>query len=264
MSSAGVDRLLTEWSIKDALRVLDEIDDRLSVIETIRRLASDPNVDELHTLHPLILRSRWLFGPEYESQEYCSNATLKTVALHLFQRKNAQFINEKNRPDIVVLPDRSTVQLTGIESFDPFDTAVIQLRNILLIELKKGGFKLTRDEVFQADGYVQDIASCGLMEGAPHIAAWVVGQSIAPGVGREKKLSENGRDYGLVRATTFDALVDTANMRLIRLREVLKERYDQLPTDQLVAKVLAVQEQAVLDLSASKQPSHDEPASLTG
>ncbi|MCY1539953.1 hypothetical protein D9M68_755670 [compost metagenome] len=102
------------------------------------------------------------------------------------------------------------------------------------------------------------------MEGAPHIAAWVVGQSIAPGVGREKKLSENGRDYGLVRATTFDALVDTANMRLIRLREVLKERYDQLPTDQLVAKVLAVQEQAVLDLSASKQPSHDEPASLTG
>ncbi|MFZ6048106.1 ATP-binding protein [Pseudomonas sp. CR3202] len=260
----GLDRLLTEWSIKDALRVLDEIDDRLSVIETIRRLASDPNVDELHTLHPLILRSRWLFGPEYESQEYCSNATLKTVALHLFQRKNAQFINEKNRPDIVVLPDRSTVQLTGIESFDPFDTALIQLRNILLIELKKGGFKLTRDEVFQADGYVQDIASCGLMEGAPHIAAWVVGQSIAPGVGREKKLSENGRDYGLVRATTFDTLVDTANMRLIRLREVLKERYDQLPTDQLVAKVLAVQEQAVLDLSASKQPSHDEPASLTG
>lgn len=249
----GLDRLLTEWSIKDALRVLDEIDDRLSVVETIRRLASDPHVDELHTLHPLILRSRWLFGPEYESQEYCSNATLKTIALHLFQRKQAQFINEKNRPDIVVLPDHGTIQLTGVESFDPFDTTLTQMRNILLIELKKGGFKLTRDEVFQADGYVQDIASCGLMEGAPHISAWVVGQSIAPGVGREKKLSENGRDYGLVRATTFDSLVDTANIRLLRLREVLKERYDQLPTDQLVCKVLAVQEQTALDLTASKQ-----------
>jgi len=248
----GLDRLLTEWSIKDALRVLDEIDDRLSVIETIRRLASDPQVDELHTLHPLILRSRWLFGPEYESQEYCSNATLKTIALHLFQWKDAQFINEKNRPDIVVLPDHATIQLTGIESFDPFDTTLIQMRNILLIELKKGGFKLTRDEVFQADGYVQDIASCGLMEGAPHISAWVVGQSIAPGVGREKKLAENGRDYGLVRATTFDSLVDTANIRLLRLREVLKERYDQLPTDQLVCKVLAVQEQTALDLTVSK------------
>ena len=32
----GLDRLLDEWTIKDALRVLDEIDSRLSVIETIR------------------------------------------------------------------------------------------------------------------------------------------------------------------------------------------------------------------------------------
>ena len=65
---AGLDRLLTEWTVKDALRVLDEIDGRISVIETIRRLAGDPHTDELHTLHPLILRSRWLFGPEFESR----------------------------------------------------------------------------------------------------------------------------------------------------------------------------------------------------
>lgn len=72
---AGLDRSLTEWTVKDALRVLDEIDDRLNVLETIRRLADDPHTDELHTLHPLILRSRWLFGPEFESHEYCSNVT---------------------------------------------------------------------------------------------------------------------------------------------------------------------------------------------
>jgi hypothetical protein len=46
----------------------------------------DPHTDELHTLHPLILRSRWLFGPEFESQEYCSNVTLQTVARELFKR----------------------------------------------------------------------------------------------------------------------------------------------------------------------------------
>ncbi|WP_260417841.1 hypothetical protein [Pseudomonas cichorii] len=33
--------------------MLDEIDDRLSVIEAISRLAEDPETDELHTLHPL-------------------------------------------------------------------------------------------------------------------------------------------------------------------------------------------------------------------
>lgn len=95
----GLDRLLDEWTVKDALRVLDEIDSRISVIETIRRLADDPHTDELHTLHPLILRSRWLFGPEFESQEYCSNVTLQTVARELFKSTDAQFINERHRPD---------------------------------------------------------------------------------------------------------------------------------------------------------------------
>lgn len=79
----GLDSLLADWSVKDALRVLDEIDGRLSVIEAITRLAEDPETDELHTLHPLILRSRWLFGPEFESMEYCSNMTLKSVAKQL-------------------------------------------------------------------------------------------------------------------------------------------------------------------------------------
>ncbi|SAJ12621.1 ATP-binding protein [Enterobacter hormaechei] len=51
---SGLDELLSEWNIKDALRVLDEIDSRISVIETIRRIADDPDTDELHTLHPLI------------------------------------------------------------------------------------------------------------------------------------------------------------------------------------------------------------------
>ncbi len=244
----GLDRLLTEWSVKDALRVLDEIDDRLSVIETIRRLANDPSVDELHTLHPLILRSRWLFGPEYESAEYCSNATLKTVAKKLFNVDGAEFINEKNRPDIVVLPDQSAIQLTGVESFHPADPVLVQMQSILLIELKKGGFKLSRQEVFQANSYVQDIASSGLIHGKPFISAWVVGQSIAPGVATDSTVGDSSGDYGRVRATTFGALVDTANFRLMRLRQVLEERYDNLPTDQLLARVLSVQEQSSLDL----------------
>ncbi len=148
----GLDRLLTEWTVKDALRVLDEIDSRIGVIETIRRLADDPHTDELHTLHPLILRSRWLFGPEFESQEYCSNVTLQTVARELFKSTEAQFINERHRPDIVVLPEKTTWQMTGIESFDPVDTALTRMQHVLVIELKKGGFELTRKEINQADG----------------------------------------------------------------------------------------------------------------
>ncbi len=237
----GLDRLLGEWTVKDALRVLDEIDSRISVIETIRRLADDPNTDELHTLHPLILRSRWLFGPEFESQEYCSNATLKTVANDLFKSTEAQFINDRNRPDIVVLPDKTTWQMTGVESFDPADSTLTQMQHVLVIELKKGGFELTRKEVTQADNYVQDIRLSGAMSGTPYICAWVVGQKIAAGVEKDKKLGNP--EYGRVRAVTFGSLVDTANKRLLKLRTVLADRYGDASTDSLLTRVFSAQEQ---------------------
>ncbi|MGL6077177.1 ATP-binding protein [Methyloversatilis discipulorum] len=244
----GLNQLLTEWSIKDALRVLDEIDSRISVIETIRRLADDPSTDELHTLHPLILRSRWLFGPEFESQEYCSNATLQTVARELFNSPDAQFINERNRPDIVVLPDKTTCQITGIETFDPADSTLTRLQNVLLIELKKGGFELTRKEVNQADGYVQDIAASGAIAGAPYICAWVVGQKVAAGVGTDKKVGDTNREYGRVRATTFGVLVDTANRRLMKLRDVLAARYGSVTTDVLLNRVFSQPDQMSIDV----------------
>lgn len=245
----GLDQLLGEWTIKDALRVLDEIDSRISVIETIRRIADDPATDELHTLHPLVLRSRWLFGPEFESEEFCSNVTLQTVAKELFKKVDAQFVNEKNRPDIVVLPDRTTCQITGIESFDMSDSALTSMQQVLVIELKKGGFELTRKEVNQAYGYVQDIAASGAMSGSPYICAWVVGQKIAANVAKNMILkNEAGGDYGRVRATTFGALIDTANRRLLKLRDVLAERYSNIPTDGLLDRVFAQPSQGQIEV----------------
>ena len=235
----GLDRLLTEWTVKDALRVLDEIDGRISVIETIRRLADDPHTDELHTLHPLILRSRWLFGPEFESNEYCSNVTLQTVARELFKSTDAQFINERNRPDIVVLPEKTTWQMTGIEAFDPIDVSLTQIQHVLVIELKKGGFELTRKEVNQANGYVQDIASSGAMSGSPFISAWIVGQKVAAGVARDTEVGDGNQKYGRIRVATFGSLVDTANARLMKLRNILSARYSETTTDALLARVFS-------------------------
>lgn len=226
--------------------MLDEIDSRITVIEAIRRLAADLQTDELHTLHPLILRSRWLFGPEFESQEYCSNVTLQTVARELFKSSEAQFINERHRPDIVVLPEKTTWQMTGIESFDHSDPTLTQIQHVLVIELKKGGFELTRKEVNQADGYVQDIASSGAISGAPFICAWVVGQKIAAGVERDKRLGNP--EYGRVRAATFGSLVDTANARLLKLRNALAGRYSGTSTDDLLNRVFSQPAQAGLSI----------------
>lgn len=51
-----LNEILGEWSISDIKIVLDEIDSRLSVIDAIQKLSSDPTTDELHVLHPLISR----------------------------------------------------------------------------------------------------------------------------------------------------------------------------------------------------------------
>ncbi len=241
----GLDRLLDEWSVKDALRVLDEINDRLNVIETISRLSNDPDVDELHTLHPLILRSRWLFGPEFESQEYCSNQSLKTISKQIFKNKDVKFINEKNRPDVVVLGENASLQLTGVEGFDPSDPSIVAMQHVLVIELKKGAFQITRDEIFQADGYLQDLKTSGAMSGNPFINGWVVGKTIDAKAERSKRLGEP--QWGMLKAITFDQLVSTANARLFKLREKLKDRVDGTPTDSLLEKVFANPIQSKLD-----------------
>jgi hypothetical protein len=50
----ALDKLLGEWSARDALTVLGEIDRRLAIVEALEKLSGDPKVDELRTLHPLV------------------------------------------------------------------------------------------------------------------------------------------------------------------------------------------------------------------
>lgn len=111
---SGLNSLLEKWSVRDALSVLDEIDNRISVIEAIRKLSKDEDVDELHVLHPLVTSARWLFGPEFESAEYSSNRQLQSAVETVFKKKIGKevFNNYRKRPDIVVLND-ATASITG-------------------------------------------------------------------------------------------------------------------------------------------------------
>jgi hypothetical protein len=66
----ALDKLLSEWSAQDALTVLDEIDYRIATVKAIELLSGKKDTDELHTLHPLVTEARWIFGPEFETNEY--------------------------------------------------------------------------------------------------------------------------------------------------------------------------------------------------
>src|SRR5690606_22502303 len=120
---------------------------------------------ELHVLHPLIASARWIFGPEFDSPEYSSNNQLQTTVEKVFGTKidKTIFKNHKKRPDIVV-KGNSTFSITGTQKVDN-ESQLNTTDKILIIELKRGGFKLTRDERNQAANYVEDFLSCGTIIG---------------------------------------------------------------------------------------------------
>jgi hypothetical protein len=246
----GLDRLLGQWSVRDALSVLDEIDHRLAVIVAIEKLCGDPNTDELHSLHPLVTQARWLFGPEFDSHEYASNVTLQTASAKIFGTKvvASAFLNAKQRPDIVTLAD-ATCSIVGTESFDLQNQHLTRIQDVLIIELKKGKSVIGRDEINQADGYVQDFLGSGAMDGTPILRAFVVGYEIAPKTIREKEIKEDGVVRGKILATTYGQLTRTANQRLFRLRDKIPARYEEVSGAEMMARVMMTPSQSEIETS---------------
>jgi len=224
----GLNKLLDNWTIKDALTVLDEIDKRISVIESIRKLSSDKTVDELHVLHPLIASARWIFGPEFDSPEYSYNNQLHTTVEKVFGRKidRSVFNNSKKRPDIVVMGN-STFSINCTDDVDT-DSGISNIKKILIIELKRGGFKIGKDERNQAVGYVEEFMNCGTIIGNPYINAFVVGESFSEKIQPIQAIkNDNLVEMGKVQICLFSQIVDSSEKRLFNLRSKLSERYSE-------------------------------------
>lgn len=248
----GLDRLLSEWTLKDALTVLDEIDRRIVIIEAIKKLSSDPKVEELKTLHPLVTGARWLFGPEYDTPEYASNLSLKNAVNKVLGTKvqAGDFINHRKRPDLLILED-SSISAVAIENIDT-DTGLSKMSNVLIIELKRGGSEIGRDEMHQANDYLEDIMNCGHLDGRPFIRAFVVGHSISTKTDPVRSIGERPV-RGKVQATSFGQLVRTAEARLFKLRERLDDRYEEIREPDLIEKVFGEPEQQVMELESNKE-----------
>lgn len=230
----GLNSLLDNWTINDALVVLNEIDRRLTLISAIRKLAKDKTTDELHVLHPMIAEARWLFGPEYESSEYIFNRQLRTSVEQIFgtDKFYNSDTNYAKRADLICLPN-TTIKIKGLEDFSE-ENGLPTFRKILLIELKKGGFRISREERRQTEGYVEDLLQSNLGTNC-QITAFVVGESIATNVERKMNVGNNG----VVYVTTFDQLIDMAEKRMFGLSQKIANRYDDVPGMELYAQVNA-------------------------
>lgn len=157
---------------------------------------------------------------------------MQTAARQLFNRADGNdiFINPKKRPDLIVL-ENCTIGLTGTDSFDS-ERHLAVTTNILLVELKRGGFELTRTERNQLQGYLEDLRASGIVGGNPYINAFLIGMRVEKGglSGLTATDPNDGKkEIGKITVASFAQIVDTAEQRLFRLRDTLKDRYDDIP-----------------------------------
>ena len=113
--------------------------------------------------------------------------------------------------------------------------------------MKRANIRLTREEINQAEGYVEDLAASGVIYGKPRINAYVVGKDLDRALSRSRVRTIGDPEYGRVEACTFDQLIHTAERRLFRLRDNLKSRYENIPALDLVNQVLSEPKQIPMD-----------------
>ena len=195
-------------------------------------------------------QARWLFGPEFDSSEYASNVSLRTATNKIFGKRvvTTAFANSRQRPDIVVLND-ATCSVVGTESFDSANSNLMRIQDVLIIELKKGKSAIGRNDMNQADGYIQDFLGSGALDGTPTFRAFVVGYEIAPKTARDKEIKDEGVLRGKVMATTYGQLTRSAHQRLFRLKERIPARYEDVSGADLSARVMQIATQAHLSLA---------------
>jgi hypothetical protein len=232
-SADDIDRwteIMRRWTATDAEVVLGELHWRLELIARLQTLINAGRADELHDLQPLFERGLWMFGPEYESVEFRSNRTLATVVAELLggDPKAAS----ARRPDLVALADRSI----GVYAADAYDSngEVSGISRVLVVELKRAGFTLTRKEVSQPEDYVAELRSRNHVKPTTRFEVFVLGSKIAADAADDRKVG----DHTWIRPMAYERLLRRAHARTFNLLSKVKAAFPDVTSDEDVEAVL--------------------------
>ncbi len=220
--------ILSEWTIQDAKIVLDELEKRLKLIDELQKWV-ELKCDGLHQLQPLFERGLWIFGPEYESIHFTSNRTLTNAIRNLFKKEPVE--KSAKRPDFVILKD-STIQVYSSDNFNE-EGEVSGTEKVLIIELKRGKFEISRKERSQALEYAAELLRLGQIQPTTKIVAYVLGYSISQDA--IKELTEG--DNIIVRPTAYLTILRKAHKRTYDLHKRIK-KYKQIKEDDEIKDVL--------------------------
>lgn len=213
----GLSRLLSTWTVQEAAIVLDELEKRLRLIEKLEEIAENPSTDELHELQPLFELGLWIFGPEYEGISFTSNRTLLTVVeKFLGDTLVRPLANPRKRPDFIVLSN-STIALYSRDAYDERGE-VNGIDKLLIVELKRGGFEVSRKERAQAQDYASEIRKSGKVNDQTTIVGFVLGAQIASDA--TKEITEGNTT---IYTKTYSTVMRQAHARTFHLLKKIQE-----------------------------------------
>ncbi len=228
-------KLMSEWTASNAEVVLNELGRRLKLIGDLEKLVHVATADELHDLQPLFARGLWMFGPEFEAADFTSNRGMATAIRNLLGGTDEE--TTSRRPDIVALPDRSVCAYCADEFDD--NSEVIGIRQVAIIELKKGGFTITTEELRQGEDYASEIQKANLVQPSTKISVYVLGAELKDQ--RERKV-ENIRVIPLA----YDTLLRRAHSRTFHLQKKLKAHAPVSQSDGVLNQIIESPDQIVL------------------
>jgi hypothetical protein len=231
--------ILTKWTIGMAKIVLDEIQNRLQLINELKAKIEVPGIDEVHELQPLFEKGLWMFGPQFESIEFTSNKGMTNVIRELFGDKMGR--GSMNRPDFVILPDCS-VGFYARSSYDE-DYNENGTEHVVIVDLKTTKLSLGSKEKEQVWKYIKELRSKGYIKDSTKVDGFILGDQIEPGENEDRRDGDKVKIipmlYGLIltraekRLLNLHAKVKSAPF-LIEQQEQLNKFIDPLPVKQQV------------------------------
>jgi Histidine kinase-, DNA gyrase B-, and HSP90-like ATPase len=211
-----VNALFTEWSVATAKIVLSTIQERLSMLHELRQKMYVTTTDEVHELQPLFARSLWMFGAEFESIEFTSNVGMTKVLRSIF---GSTAEGSSNRPDFVVRTD-STVGIYARPGYDD-DGKDTETERIVIVELKRPGIPIGREEIDQPRKYYIELKKKGCLRKTRRVDAFVLGSELDPDWGIDGSHGDGPKIY--VHPMRYDTLAEIAGKRMMRLDKSVRE-----------------------------------------
>jgi hypothetical protein len=221
--------LMQEWSASSAEIVLGELNKRLTLIKQLKELVNTEKTDELHDLQPLFARGLWIFGPEYEAVEFTSNRSMATAIQELLGGAKDRAC--ELRADFVALPDRS-IGVYSADSFSP-EGEVDGVREVLIVELKKGGATIGVADVHQGEGYARKLRAKKHVSESTKIKVYVLGARLTDR--EDLSRGENTK----IMPRMYDTILKRAESRTFHLLRRIEESRPTIQEDQEVEEVLA-------------------------